>query len=154
MNNQLSVGTYQFKDKFMLLFEQIFDKTLSFLLFFQQMSVFLYWMVVQWVCDDLTQTVMRTSAPPSMCSGRSTAALLTTLLPLVVSLLVWASQSQAQENRADSVTKNSSSSVGGMQNSAEDTDASHSDTKPVIYVNNPQLLREMQEQSFLHHTFR
>lgn len=107
------------------------------------------------MCDDLTQTVMRTPAPPSMCSGRSTAALFTTLLPLVVSLLVWASQSQAQESRAGRGTGNSSSSnVGSMQNGAEATDAGQTDSKPVIYVNNPQLLREMQEQSFLHHTFR
>lgn len=105
------------------------------------------------MCDDLTQTVMRTSAPPSMCSGRSTAALLTTLLPLVVSLLVWASQSQAQESRVDTATRNSSSSnVGAMQNSAEDTDASHTDTKPVTYVNNPQLMREIQEQ--IYHSIR
>lgn len=107
------------------------------------------------MCDDLTQTMMRTSAPPSMCSGRSTAALLTTLLPLVVSMLVWASQSQAQESRADTGTGNSSSSsVAVIQNGTEDADANQADRKPVIYVNNPRLLREMQEQSFLHHTFR
>uniref|UniRef100_A0A0N7ZCW3 VWFA domain-containing protein n=1 Tax=Scylla olivacea TaxID=85551 RepID=A0A0N7ZCW3_SCYOL len=101
---------------------------------------------------------MRTSAPPTVCSGRSTAALLTTLLPLTVSLLVWASQSQAQESRADVATNTSSSSASRamsvLQNASDGIDATQPGSKPVIYVNNPQLLREMQEQSLLHHTFR
>ncbi|KAG0727111.1 VWFA and cache domain-containing protein 1 [Chionoecetes opilio] len=99
---------------------------------------------------------MRTAAPPypAACSGRSTAALLTTLLPLAVSLLVWASQSQAQESRADAGISNSSRSLGALLNGSEGIDDSLLGNKPIIYVNDPKLLKEMQEQSSLHHTFR
>ena len=101
------------------------------------------------------QVTMRASAPPTVCSGRSTAALLTTLLPLVVSLLIWTSQSQAQESRADGNNNSTSNrTITAIQNGSDDIDANQSGSKPVIYVNNPQLLREMHEQSLLHHTFR
>nr|XP_045607175.1 VWFA and cache domain-containing protein 1-like [Procambarus clarkii] len=85
-------------------------------------------------------------------SGRSTAALLTTLFPLAVSLLLWVSQSVAQENSSD--VNNNSSSSGISLDKSESAHVEGDEAKPVIYVNNPQLLREMQEQSFLRHTFR
>ncbi|KAG7161734.1 VWFA and cache domain-containing protein 1-like 1 [Homarus americanus] len=86
-------------------------------------------------------------------SGRSAVALLTALFPLCVSLLLWVSQSVAQENAGDTNYSNSSTSDRSLDKS-ESVDVHKGDAKPVIYVNNPQLLREMQEQSFLRHTFR
>ncbi|XP_071548411.1 VWFA and cache domain-containing protein 1 [Panulirus ornatus] len=88
----------------------------------------------------------------SVRSGRSVAALLTTLFPLAVSLLLWVSHSVAQENSNDTDNKNSSTDVNYEK--LEGSSFDNRDSKPVIYVNNPQLLKEMQEQSFLRHTFR
>ncbi|KAK3866357.1 hypothetical protein Pcinc_028108 [Petrolisthes cinctipes] len=84
---------------------------------------------------------------------QSAAALLTTVLPLASSVFLWASQSVAQENRS-ATTNNTSTSSELFFNSSDIANNSNWDNKPVIYVNNPKLLKEMQEQSFLRHAFR
>ena len=102
--------------------------------------------------------VMMTEGPAqAFRRGRSQAALLTALLPLVVSLLLWSSHSAAQESRNMSVS-NVTFKNGDLGFADDGEDAAEGNTikksKPVLYVNNPQLLREMQQQSFLKHNFR
>ncbi|XP_042881004.1 VWFA and cache domain-containing protein 1-like isoform X1 [Penaeus japonicus] len=82
-------------------------------------------------------------------SGQSLAALLTTLLPLTVSLLLWASHSVAQESASITNANNSIKDVG-----PEGVSGDSGENKPVLYVNSPQLLREMRRQTFLRHNFR
>ncbi|XP_066955648.1 VWFA and cache domain-containing protein 1 [Macrobrachium rosenbergii] len=96
---------------------------------------------------------MMTRGPAhSVRRGRSRAALLTTLLPLAVSLLLWSSHSVAQESKNTSIYNNSLKN--GDMGFSDDGSGSIRESKPVLYVNNPQLLREMQQQSFLRHNFR
>lgn len=82
-------------------------------------------------------------------SGQSLAALLTTLLPLTVSLLLWASHSVAQESASITNANSSIKDVG-----PEGVSGDSGENKPVLYVNSPQLLREMRRQTFLRHNFR
>lgn len=83
-------------------------------------------------------------------SGQSLAALLTTLLPLTVSLLLWASHSVAQESAGITNANSSNKDVGPEVVSSGES----GENKPVLYVNSPQLLREMRRQTFLRHNFR
>ncbi|KAK8728843.1 hypothetical protein OTU49_008822, partial [Cherax quadricarinatus] len=86
-------------------------------------------------------------------SGQSMVALLTTLSPLAVSLLLWVSQSVAQENISNAINNNSSATTVSL-GQRDNASVNNSDVKPVIYVDNPQHLRELQEQSFLRHSLR